>query len=184
MWHNIAEFFSKNRFRLVLVVLILIVLLAAGEAIAYFGGAIGHNHAQDMEMAKELIQTSRLAPLPAAAKDVQFDCKKWFSSWTWCLKFSASPQEIGDFIDNSTALSGIRPEKFTENHTYNPVPDNDALLDEEDKYYFPDKRFPWYLPIVGNSGVKFEFNDAAAGIKGEVVVNFAAGAVFVKATHE
>ena len=140
----------------------------------------GHPDARE-EQAKWLelaLSYGRLAPVPtnAQAFQIAYD-DNYFGAFFF--RFSASPQVIAQWIQDSEGLRGLKPTLLTPNHIRTPV-EGDPLTQKcsrpEGKHTTPE----WWRPSLTNGGMLYDIpGKQGAGSGGPFVVNNQSNTVFV-----
>lgn len=127
-----------------------------------------------------ILQAARLADLPQSATSVR--AQGWSSIFSGAnyLVFQAAPEDINNWIAQSSSINGGIPEAFDSNHMHLPYEPN-REYDTDHKYYVPMPSNPqWYDLTIKVKGRKYEIPGDPGGHNwGTVIINDHTNTVFI-----
>ena len=157
-----------------------------GIGLLLAAGVVGLFVWSQAEVVPESLRAVRLAPIPKEARDVRTAGGSSFFSAETRIRFQASPQVIERYLADSPALRRIKPDHFSPKHRLLPVAEKLAIEDakngstgEADATFQPSRQAPWYTPRIVTAGRRWEIPWDQEQFHGEVIVDDAAGLVYI-----
>ena len=119
---------------------------------------------------KVALSLSHLAELPKITTNLQVGNNKDSSSKIIYLKFTASKEDINNFINNSDGLKNSKPNSFN-------------YEEWKHQYDYIFKEFSWFNP-KSNSGIIYEIHEDENRNNGILIVDNSINTVYLRIEHK
>ncbi|HEY3329440.1 MAG TPA: hypothetical protein VGK19_05425 [Capsulimonadaceae bacterium] len=141
-------------------------------------------HETDARNIDALTAMAHLEALPESARGVKVHKYSSFTYRAYCLKFSASPDDIDKFLSRSHGVPGGKVEKLTMSHKLLPISSASELSTLNVNFYagtFEDNA-RWFIPPVITHGRRYELTSTEDMDQGYIIVDDTRHVVYIYAT--